>query len=258
MIIGGDWNCILEAEDKFPRSVNFNHNNELQHMSESLDLKDCFKQLHPDKNKYTYFKNNYHSRLDRFYSNYLLQNQITNIVHISNFGTDHKLSIKIMITNISAIESGKDIWCMNNIILEEKNFIESLRTFIKACIMETEDFDPVDRWILLKKIIARKLAKQSRILAKKRKKQEKMAWYEYNNTVNNLSKSSDDISAYEQFTKAATNYQENFIEIQGKLRSKRTNNFLAYSESNAKSLFGRLKQKNSSKIAELIDVDNSL
>lgn len=178
------------------------------------------------------------------------------MVHIPNFRTDHKYRVRITVTNTSVIETSKDIWCMNNILLEDKKFVELFRIFIKASIQSAKDIDLVEKQTIIKKIIANRLSKQGRIVASKRKNWERRSWSEYNKAVNNISNNPEDSEAHKLFAKAASNYHKNFLEIQGKLRDKRTCNYLAYGETDAKKLLHRLKPKNSLKIAELRDNAN--
>lgn len=67
------------------------------------------------------------------------------MVHIPNFRTDHKYRVRITVTNTSVIETSKDIWCMNNILLEDKKFVELFRIFIKASIQSAKDIDLVEK-----------------------------------------------------------------------------------------------------------------
>lgn len=114
-------------------------------MIDTLDLKDSFRQLHPNQLEFTYFRNDCHSHLDRFYTSIQIQNQIGYIEHIPNFGTDHKFRVKITVANPSAIETSKDIWQMNNILLEDRKFIEALRSYINSGILVAKDIDPVKK-----------------------------------------------------------------------------------------------------------------
>ena len=107
-IIGGDFNCIISPRDSSSSST---HNSKaLNEIVKNLSLKDVW-WFHNNNVEYTYVRQDYGSRLDRFYVK-CLENQIVNVFLKHTNLSDHSCFIFNM--NVSMFQKiGNYYWKLN-------------------------------------------------------------------------------------------------------------------------------------------------
>ena len=115
VILGGDWNCVISDRDCESRNIHISKS--LLNIIRQLRCRDAW-YVKNNTTEYTYVRNNYGSRIDRFYIRDLA-NHITDIKTIHVNFSDH--SGIIMTINLpDEIKRGKYYWKMNTSLLESK------------------------------------------------------------------------------------------------------------------------------------------
>ena len=85
IVIGGDYNCLLQPED-VENGFGFTQKNcpALANLVNVAGLHDAFRLLYPFKNEFTFFRSGCSpSRLDRFYVSSNIKNAVINVNHIT-------------------------------------------------------------------------------------------------------------------------------------------------------------------------------
>ena len=142
IIMGGDWNCITSMRDCS------NPNDELLSKSlltlkNNLKLKDAWFLLNHHV-EYTYLRENYGSRLDRFYVKDF-QNNVANIQTIPVSWSDH-CSVKLSLKLENVITSGKGYWKLNCNTLEHDIVENNFGMFWEFIQRKKGNFDNIVCW----------------------------------------------------------------------------------------------------------------
>ena len=133
-IIGGDWNCVLNAEID---TINYTNTRArprsrakiLSSMSE-FDLVDAFRELYPNKKEYTWrrFNTNKRGRLDYFLVSKDLMGEVKETKICPGYRTDHSL-VKLTLRR-KAFEKDRPYWKFNNSLLKDKCYVEKIKNKI--------------------------------------------------------------------------------------------------------------------------------
>ena len=131
-VLGGDFNCILSKRDSTSNSVQVSK--VLINIIKSLQLKDAWYLKNNDV-QYTFFRQNYGSRLDRFYIKNL-ENYINEIklIHV-NFSDHSSILMTLDIPNVP--KTGTYYWKLNVSLLDNVNIKNNFKNEwerIKAAI----------------------------------------------------------------------------------------------------------------------------
>ena len=139
IIIGGDWNLIMDFSIdcyNYKKLNNEKAQDQVINMADNLNLIDIWREMNPDKRRYTWRKNNpfQQSRLDFFLISDSLISFVTDTDIIPGYKTDHS------IINI-VLQFGKQIkrntfWKFNSSLLKEKNFVDNINDVINIVIEE--------------------------------------------------------------------------------------------------------------------------
>ena len=114
VILGGDFNCVINEEDS---SGNSNYSKNLKQLIKTLNLKDVWNVIHGTKIEHTYQRTYTKSRLDRIYVTQNLESKITSVeVQTNSFSDHHALIAKIKFSKLSQ-SYGKGNWSLNSNIL---------------------------------------------------------------------------------------------------------------------------------------------
>ena len=132
-IICGDFNVSLNYEMDTFNYVQINNpraRDKLLQIMSDLDLKDYFRILNPELKLYTWHKRNpvKRARLDYFLTSENLTNLIENIYVKASYRSDHASTIlEIKLDNF---ERGPGTWKFNNNLLNDKTFVEKVKSII--------------------------------------------------------------------------------------------------------------------------------
>ena len=141
-ILCGDFNCITHVRDKTKKGT-CPISKSLQQTVKNLDLKDVWNCMH-DNVEYTYFRENYGSRIDRIYAGDL-KDKITSINVQPVTISDHSC----VITKINLdcnISLGKFYWKLNNKLLELENIEEEFAKFWYFLCKEKKLYGNINEW----------------------------------------------------------------------------------------------------------------
>lgn len=129
LIIGGDYNCIDQAIDKF------GHKN----LKLDYQLIDIWRILHPKNRQFTWFDSNMYigSKFDKFLIpiNYKSQTQACSIIPCTF--SDHEC-VKLTIKNPDIISHGPGIWRLNTSLLKDEQYVETINNPINTHITYQE------------------------------------------------------------------------------------------------------------------------
>ena len=141
LILGGDFNCVLSRRDTESDSVHASK--ALANTIKGLQLKDGWFEKHTAI-KYTYFRNNHGSRLDRFYVKDLA-NCIVMIDVVNVYFSDHESVImQIKLPNIPKI--GRYYWKLNVNLLEDKNIKTRFKNEWDKIRYAIQYYDSINIW----------------------------------------------------------------------------------------------------------------
>ena len=136
IIIGGDFNCVLDLE-KDRKNCTTNNNRprtrrQILNMMANYNLLDIFRMLNPDKNTFTWrkFNSNKQSRLDYFLVSEDLLNDIKEVETKSKYKSDH--SPVILSINKNNFQRDRTFWKFNNSLLYDKNYVQLVKQTINA------------------------------------------------------------------------------------------------------------------------------
>ena len=147
IIIGGDFNLVLDVEKDKKGGLARTHKKSLQVInsaSESLDLIDAWRVLNPDSSKFTWRqrKPEIHCRLDFFLINQRTFCNIINAEILAGYKTDHS-----MISLHSNIR-GRGFWKLNTSFLSETEYVNQIKSTIAKTIDEYSQDNTVDPGLL--------------------------------------------------------------------------------------------------------------
>ena len=156
IIIGGDFNLVLEVEKDKRGGLARTHKNALkviQDFSENLGLTDIWRLFNPDARRYTWRQNQpvIHCRLDFFL---VSESSLCNVTHadiLPGFKTYHS-----MITLNVALHSnprGNGFWKLNTSLLSETRYVQEIKTAIENTVNQYKDdtsVNPALLWEMIK------------------------------------------------------------------------------------------------------------
>ena len=189
IIIGGDFNLVLDVEkDKKGDLPKTHHNAQktILEICDNLDLVDAWRILNPEEKRYTWRQTQptVHCRLDFFLTSQSLLGNIISANILPGFKTDHS-----MITlNISLHSNprGPGFWKLNTSLLADKDYVDLIRLTIHETQNEyehDESINPALLWDMIKlktreKSISFAAAKKRKTLHKQHELEEKIALLE--------------------------------------------------------------------------------
>ena len=121
-IIGGDFNCVISERDTEARNVKISKG--LLNFIRTLQLKD----LWFSKNKqieYTYVRENFGTRIDRFYAKEMYNNVVSIKTNHVNFSDHSAIICELQSANIP--KTGNFYWKLNTSILDLENIEEAFK-----------------------------------------------------------------------------------------------------------------------------------
>ena len=176
IILGGDWNCILD------RNLDSNGGNpgtktntlaEISKIRNKYDLVDIFRAKHPDLKRYTWRCPCplLSRRLDYFLISNTLQDCVR-MIHIrSSFMSDHS-PVQLNFEPVTPLPKGAGIWKFNATFLKDEAFVTKANNLFDKVESENPNLLPKQLFELIKyefKKFARKIAMEK---SKKDKKNE--------------------------------------------------------------------------------------
>ena len=172
IIIGGDFNCVLDNEldckNRVPsheKSVKI-----LKQIIEDTDTVDIWRVRNPESRRFTWFKTKpkrTFSRLDWILINNGLQTCVTNCKIVPCSYSDH--SAVLLEIEINDVQRGPGFWKLNNLHLADENFVKTVKQTIEKAKDETHFLDAFTSWEHVKEQAIQKcksLSKQKAVTRK--------------------------------------------------------------------------------------------
>ena len=141
VILGGDWNCILSERDCQSRNIQVSK--ALLNIVRSIKCKDAWFCKNRDV-EYTFVRQNYGSRIDRFYVRNLA-NYIENIkvVHV-NFSDHSSIEMSIKLPGIPKV--GRYYWKLNVSMLDRDDIKDEFRTEWNRIKNSISFYETINDW----------------------------------------------------------------------------------------------------------------
>ena len=141
VILGGDWNCILSERDCQSRNIQVSKT--LLNIVRSIKCKDAW--FCKDRNvEYTFVRQNYGSRIDRFYvrnlANYI---EYIKVVHV-NFSDHSSIEMSIKLPEIPKV--GRYYWKLNVSMLDRDDIKDEFRTEWNRIKNSINFYDTINDW----------------------------------------------------------------------------------------------------------------
>ena len=132
-IICGDLNLVLNPDldcDKYKHINNPKSRQKLFEILEIFDLKDTFRQLHPNLRRYTWRRKTplRQARLDYFLISNTMHDIVTQCSINPSYRSDHS-SIHIRL-KLSRFQRGRGVWKLNCSLLKEKDYLDLINRII--------------------------------------------------------------------------------------------------------------------------------
>ena len=134
-IICGDFNMVLDPAKDCLQYTNVNNpraRTEVLNMMENKNLSDVFRELYPDKKKFSWRRRNpvKMARLDYFLVTNSMMDIIENCEIKPSFKSDHCIiELRIKLSNFKL---GKGVWKFNNSLLAQQNYLDLINNVIQA------------------------------------------------------------------------------------------------------------------------------
>ena len=140
-LIGGDWNCVLSERDSTSEEVVVSKS--LLNTVRTLNLKDAWHLKHKNI-EYTYVRNNYGSRIDRFYVKDMAK-FVTNIktIHV-NFSDHSAVSLEINCPDIP--QQGRGYWKLNTTLLKNESIKERFKEEYEKMLSVKNRYRNINEW----------------------------------------------------------------------------------------------------------------
>ena len=147
IILGGDFNLVLDVQKDKKGGRPVTHNNslkEVKHISNVLDLIDIWRCFNPEAKRFTWRrrKPDIHCRLDFFLTSSSLSTTITNADILPGYKTDHSL-ISIHLAN-DANPRGPGFWKLNTSFLLDEEYVGLIKKTITDVANEYANNNEID------------------------------------------------------------------------------------------------------------------
>ena len=179
IIIGGDYNLVLDLEKDKMGGLTKTHQNSVkvvQEFSEKLDLVDVWRILHPDTSRFTWRQRHpkVHCRLDFFLVSQSTVNITTLADIVPGYKTDH--SMTTLCLSLHSNLRGPGFWKLNTSFLTELDYVNQIKTTIQETLDEyknDESVNPSLLWEMIKLKVREKSLRYSKSKTKQAKQREK-------------------------------------------------------------------------------------
>ena len=176
VIIGGDFNLVLDIEKDKNGGQPKTHNNSLKivkNISEQLDLTDIWRTINPDIHRFTWRQKNpkIQCRLDFFLVSQSLVTNVNKADIKPGYKTDH--SLIIIELGLNQNQRGRGFWKLNTSHLRELDYINEVRTSIEETKAEYQDtVNPALYWEMIKLKVREKSLEFASVRKKRLKRRE--------------------------------------------------------------------------------------
>ena len=181
IVLGGDFNCTHNPSlDRFCNTVENRRRIALtlQNLYTSLQLSDIWRRLNPDSSRYTWFRSNplkpelmSKARLDRFYIPEVMTSFVTNCDFQACPLSDHS-AVLLTLQMSTKQKRGSPYWHFNNSLLEDTEYIESIKVFWKRWQLQKPEYHNVCTWWDMGKVQIKQITQMfgSKVAKEKRNK----------------------------------------------------------------------------------------
>ena len=187
--LGGDFNLSRVDADRIGGSPKHRKrsNIELNRILEEFELMDVFRAFHKGP-AYTWKANKIARRLDYFFAPISWKSNIKSIEIVRTCGlSDHDI-VLMNVESDSFFPRGPGTWKLNNLILEEEQYITYMRKCIKEQLEHTQNqTDPHQRYEQLKCMVAANTKKYCKARAQRNRDNEKRLKQDLQLAIHNYS-----------------------------------------------------------------------
>ena len=175
IVMGGDWNFIFNKDldhhgGNSDPPLKMSSIAEITKIINKFELCDIYRIRNPDKKRFTWRKANPKTqrRLDYFLISNEMQEQVAKIDVLNSVCSDHSPVI-VTFKPVSETSKNTAYWKFNGSLLKDKDFCKNLAIEIENLKISLANFQPQEKWELLKFKIRAFCIKFSKEKAKERK-----------------------------------------------------------------------------------------
>ena len=145
VILGGDFNCLVDAKDRLTTStVRLDSSTEsLKNIIKDFKLSDTYRALNPRQPGYTWSNGRTHSRIDFLLTSKGLQVQRASVTPVC-FSDHSKIDCTLVLNDKT--ERGKGSWKLNTSLLQEKKVVNKLKEKLVQWSSLQFAFNTVGEW----------------------------------------------------------------------------------------------------------------
>lgn len=143
LIIGGDFNSVLNRKDQMP---NFNFSKELKKLVSDLKLHDAWELKYPTLVKFTYITHTSSSRIDRIYVSDSLITNVSTVETIPAIFSDHSAVIACINLTPQPCRRFRSQWNLNTSLLQDSDLEDALTDAWHLCLRSIANFPSVMEW----------------------------------------------------------------------------------------------------------------
>ncbi len=135
-VVVGDFNLVLNQEMDTFNYININNPRAKEKVLDIIDIHnliDPFRQIYPDKKRYTWRKSNplKQARLDFFLVSQSLNQYVSDVVIQNSYRSDH--SQIVLDIKLNDFTVGKGLWKFNNSLLHDTDYVKIVKETIAKC-----------------------------------------------------------------------------------------------------------------------------
>ena len=151
LILGGDFNCVLEPID-IENGTGFNQKKcpQLSDLVAAKNLQDVFRNVNPRTKEFTFFRTNCApSRLDRFYLSHGLLQEVNLIQHVASLSDHCGVLLEIRVKNVVFSKrkaTSITYWKLNTRILKDEDFLDNFAALWELLKQKQNDFPDIADW----------------------------------------------------------------------------------------------------------------
>ena len=251
-VIIGDFNLVLDVE--MDRLNTYNNNEkalkEVENVMDEFSMREVWRDRNPHTRQFSWRKNAHNrdkykekaSRIDFALVSAGLDQKTENCMYKSGILSDHKAFF--IVIDINFIERGVGYWKFNNLLFQNKEFLDLMKKELTATIESSQQQNPIRTWENIKQ----RIKKSSISFSRNRAVDEKVIISQLSETVNELEERLPlEKEEYDLLEKSRTDLEEKLDErIKGVMfRSKAR--WFEQGERNSKYFFALEKSKYNAK-----------
>lgn len=171
IIIGGDFNTVLDVIKDRAGTSDYNHDKALKIITTFMqenDLCDIWRVRNPDLTQYSWHRKNtkLFSRIDFFLISNALTQNVLNIKMLPGVVSDHDILKLVFVPKIQ--KRGKGFWKFNSSLLQDQKHNQKVEQAFQDAVFRYENENPALKWEMIKLEMIQASTSYSKLKAKEK------------------------------------------------------------------------------------------